>query len=136
MLLCDPNRGLLSLSRLLHTHTHARGKMEAVAAGVSTPKQKISQSDAKRIYCLTQKDIDNIKQASSSQGPGPHICTSGPSRPLDDTVVREYALRKHGGTQQGIELAVVEKQAAKLQREALMRSNVLVRKSRAVQVKI
>ena len=100
------------------------------------PRQKISQSDARRIYCLTQKDIDNIKQASSAKESDSHTGTpANLMLPLDDAAVREYALRKHGGTQQGIELAIVEKQGAKLQREAIMRTNVLVRKGRAIEVK-
>ena len=104
------------------------------AGGVETHSRRISQSEAKRIYCLTQKDIDNIRLASPVNGSGALIGTTDSSSSLDDVVVREYALRKHGGTQQGIELALVERQAGKLQRAAIMRTNMLVRKSRAVQV--
>ena len=108
----------------------------------------ISQAQAKRIYCLTQKDIQKIKALTqalqqrrgdcATQRPQAASAASASSTEcsmlLNEEIVMNYALHKHGGTQQGIDLAIMERHAARLQRAAIIKCNILERKARAARV--
>jgi hypothetical protein len=106
----------------------------------------ISQTNAKRIYCLTQKDINTIQTLSNKFGnqdaQGRVFSHQFPllkrrllRGQLDEEIVMNYALAKHGGTQQGIDLAIMQRNAARLQRASVIKCNVLERKARSAQVK-
>lgn len=95
--------------------------------------QTVTQAEAKRIYCLTQKDMQVLKLFGATR-------TQQRQRPprivsLDKQLVLNYALNKHGGTQQGISLAIMQRRAASLQRDSVIKCNILLRKARTARVR-
>jgi hypothetical protein len=113
----------------------------------------ISQVSAKRIYCLTQRDIGAIKllteksqtrrkrlacrEAACNALGRPLALTNRRSfsqSNLNEEIVMNYALVKHGGSQKGIDLAVMQRNAARIQRADAARRKQIERKARSEKV--
>jgi hypothetical protein len=97
----------------------------------------ISRAHAKSMYCLTNKDLAECFACQQRQSQPSGGRTSGvgvPTALLYEDVVREYALRKHGGTQEAILAALSRKHAARLHRMDTARANEQERHRRIAKV--